>query len=198
LQININIPSLKGVQKELENVKKQTEKAVQSAIIDCKTRGPAQITKAVTAVYGIKASEVTEAGKAAKSTKSVGTIKIKGIELDSVQLIYKGRLLTPTHFSMTPKARPEGGRKYTVKAAVFKGQKKALGSKVFLAPSGAAGTTQIAYKRTTEKRLPIDAIRTVSIPQMITNETVAADIEKKMNGLLQDRLDHYTQRLAKK
>ena len=198
MQTDVKIPNFSKMVGDLKGMNKDIDKAISRTIADFKTRGPAQVTKAVTAVYGIKSGEVTAAGKAAKGgAKTVGSIKVNGVTVDNVQLIYNGRLLTPTHFSMTPKKRPESGKKYTVKAAMFKGQKKALGSKVFLAPSG-AGTTEIPFKRTTEKRLPIEAIRTVSIPQMITNEKVAADIQTRMDELLATRVKHNMERIVSK
>lgn len=199
MQTNITMPNFGKMLGSLKALNKDVDKAISRTISDCKQRGPAQVTKAVTAVYGIKSGEVTEAGKAAKNgAKTVGSIKVKGVSIDSVQLVYKGRLLTPVHFSMTPKTRPDNGKKYKVKAGIFKGAKKVLGTGVFLAPSGAAGTTHIPFKRAGKKRLPIEAIRTVSIPQMITNENVAVDIQARMEELLTTRLQHNTERLASK
>lgn len=199
MELNISIPGLDGVLSKAKKTQSDIQKAVNQTMKDCKARAPAQVTKAVTAVYAIKSSEVTAAGKAAKGgAKTVGEIKIKGVSMENIQLVYRGRLLTPTHFSMTPRTRPAGGKKYTVKAAIYKGKKKALGSSVFLAPSGALGTTEIPFKRTTDARLPIDAIRTVSIPQTIGNEKVAADIKVRLNDLLLKRLQHNIDRYAKK
>ena len=199
MQTEVKIPNFSKMVGDLKGLNKDVDKAIGRTIADCKTRGPAQVTKAVTAVYGIKSGEVTATGKAAKGgAKTVGSIKVSGVTVDSVQLIYRGRVLTPTHFSMTPKNRPDAGKKYTVKAAIYKGKKKVLGSSVFLAPSGAAGTTEIPFKRKSEKRTPIEAIRTVSIPQMITNENVSADIQTRMDELLATRLQHNTERIASK
>lgn len=199
MQTDVKIPNFSKMVGDLKGLNKDIDKAIGRTISDVKTRAPAQVTKAVTEIYGIKSSEVTAAGKAAKGgAKTVGSVKVHGVSVDSVQLIYKGRRLTPTHFSMAPKKRPDGGKKYKVKAAIYKGQKKALGSGVFLAPSGSAGTTEIPFKRTTAKRYPIEAVKTVSIPQMITNEKVAGDIQARMDELLTTRLRHNTERLAKK
>ena len=199
MQTTVTMPNFAKMVGNLKGMNKDVEKAVSRTISDCKQRGPAQITKAVTAVYGIKSKEVTEAGKGAKSgAKTVGAIKVKGISVDCVQLIYKGRLLTPVHFSMTPRVRPENGKKYKVKAGIYKGAKKVLGTGVFLAPSGKEGTTQIPFKRAGKKRLPIEAIRTVSIPQMISNENVSADIKARMDELLMTRLQHNTDRMVAK
>lgn len=199
MQTEVKMPNFSKMVGSLKGLNKDVEKAITRTMSDCKTRAPAQVTKAVTAVYGIKSSEVSEAGKAAKGgAKTVGSKKISGVTIDRTQITYSGRLLTPIHFSMTPKQRPEGGKKYKVKAAVYKGKKKVLSSQAFIASSGSAGTVQIPFKRTTEKRYPIEAIRTVSIPQMITNEGVAEDIQARMDELLAKRLEHQTKRLAEK
>ena len=199
MQTDIKVQNFAKMVDNLKGLNKDIDKAISRTISDCKTRAPAQVTKAVTAVYGIKSGEVTAAGKAAKGgAKSVGSIKVHGVSVDSVQLTYNGRLLTPTHFSMTPKKRPEAGKKYTVKAAIKKGQKKVLGTGVFLAHSGSVGTIEIPFERTTKKRYPIEAVKTVSIPQMITNETVSTDIKARIDELLVKRLEHNTDRLASK
>ena len=199
MQTDITIPNFSKMVGSLKDLNKDIDKAISRTIADCRQRGPAQVTKSVTAIYGIKSSEVTAAGKAAKGgAKTVGSIKVSGVSVDNMQLIYKGRVLTPSHFQMTPRKRPDNGRKYTVKAAIYKGAKKTLGSNVFLAASGSAGTTEIPFKRKGAKRLPIEAVRTVSIPQMITNEKVSADIKARMDELLATRLQHNTERLASK
>lgn len=200
MQTDVKIPNFTKMIGNLQALNKDIDKAIGRTIADCRTRGPAQVTKAVTAVYGINSGEVTAAGKEAKGgAKTIGSIKVSGVKIDSVQLIYKGRLLTPTHFSMTPKKRPEGGKKYTVKAAVFKGKKKVLGTGVFLAPAAKKeGSTIIPWKRTTEKRTPLHVIKAISVPQMITNENVNEDIKVRMDELLATRLQHNTERIASK
>ena len=47
------------------------------------------------------------------------------------------------------------------------------------------------------ERMPVYAIHTTSIPQMIENKTVAADIKKKMDDLFITRLQHNINRLTK-
>jgi hypothetical protein len=128
------------------------------------------------------------------------------VTVDTIQLTYSGRVLTPTHFKMKPKARPksakdENGRtirkakSYTVTAEIFKGQRKALGSNVFLGTNRGAG--DIPFQRTGRARTPIEAIKTVSIPQMIQNETVAAQIQTSLDELLMTRLNHHIERLTR-
>lgn len=132
-----------------------------------------------------------------------GTVRIEGESINNLSLIYTGRLLTPTHFGMKPKARPmstkdtngkviKKARRYTVTAEIIKGQRKALGSNVFLGSNKGAG--YIPFQRKGDGRLPINAVKTLSVPQMITNQTVAADIELKLQNVLEDRLSHNMKR----
>jgi len=199
-QLTINAES---IMEQLKGQQQKMQKAIDLTIKDCKARAPAQITKAVTAVYGIKSNEVTAAGKTAKtSAQTIGAYKVAaGVEGKTLQLTYEGRLLTPVHFSMTPKKRPEGKKKYTVKVAIFKGKKKALqgkpkyGTPVFLAPQQTG--VVLPFQREGKSRMPVQVIRTLGIPQMITNETVAADIQEKTSELYLTRLQHHVDVLNK-
>ena len=86
-----------------------------------------------------------------------------------------------------------------VNASIHKGQKKALGSDVFLGQSGSAGTIQIPFQREGVKRLPIKAVKTVSVPQMIDNENVNAAIYERIGVEGIKRLNHHVDRyFAKK
>ena len=218
MQTKVTMPNFAKMVGTLQGLNKDMDKAISRTVSDCKQRAPAQVTAAVTAVYGIKAKDVTEAGKGAKrGAKTVGKIKVKGVSIDNVQLEYSGRLLTPIHFSMTPKVPPGGGRKYKVKAAILKGQKKVLHPEAFVAgatkPRKSTTNTEpassetkkkkreapyIAWRRVGKNRQPVWPIRTLSIPQMITNEKVNADIKERMEDLLIKRLNHNTERLASK
>ena len=195
--------NFQDVAAKLKGTQEDITKAIKSTISDCKTRAPAQITKAVTSVYGIKSSEGTAAGKAAKKgAKTVGKIKVAGTTVDTIQLVYEGRRLTPIHFSMTPRTRPLGKKKYTVKATIFKGKKEELhgkskyGTPVFLAPQKQG--VVLPFQRMTKKRMPIEAFHTTSIPQMIENEKVAEDIQGRLDNLLAERLQHNVDRIADK
>ena len=55
----------------------------------------------------------------------------------------------------------------------------------------------LPFQRMGPERMPVYAIHTTSIPQMIENKTVAADIKKKMDDLFITRLQHNINRLTK-
>ena len=144
--------------------------------------------------YNIKKKEVTAAKKGIK--KLAGTVRVRGQALDSLAIEYRGRLLTPTHFAMKPKNRPARNRAYRVTAQIKKrGGRKGLGANVFIAPLGAPGTTQIPFQRKGSARLPIDVIKTVSVPQMITNENVSNQIYTRTNEEIGKRFEYNLNRI---
>ena len=180
---------------ELKQTEKDIQKALDRTVADCKNRAPAQVTKAVTAVYGIKAKDVTEAGKSAKrGAKSAGKIKVQGYSIDNLQLEYKGRLLTPIHFSMSPKTRPDGKKKYKVKATIIKGQRVSLPAGTFIAEGN--GGVALPFQRTSDNRMPIEAVRTLSVPQMIDGRA-RETINETINTQLEKRFDHNIKRAIK-
>lgn len=178
----------------IKDMQKKSEKVVSRTIADFKSRGPGWVSQEVVKEYNIKKKDINEAKK---GVKNAGTIKVQGNKIDDLSIVYQGRLLTPTHFGMTPTARPDG-KSYTVQAKIKKSTgKKPLGSKVFLAASGKAGTTQIPFQRKGEERLPIVSVKTLSVPQMITNEEVSSAIHERINVELGKRLEHNLKQLMK-
>lgn len=167
----------------------QATKVINRTVGDFKKRGPGWVSQEVCKEYNIKKKEVTAAKTGTRN--KAGTISIRGRRLDSLSLVYEGRLLTPTHFTMKPTSRPAGNRRYNISAKIKKtGGRKVLSSRAFLGHSGRAGTIQIPFQRVGESRLPINAIKTLSIPQMITNEQVGGRIHDRIEEELGKRFEH--------
>ena len=182
------------IMKKFGLMEAQAKKAVNRTVSDFKSRGPGWVSQEVCKEYNIKKKDVTAAKKGFKNAAK--SIRVRGHRLDSLAIEYKGRLLTPTHFSMKPTKRPARGKAYTVTAQIKKnGSRKALGSGVFLGNSGGEGTVQIPFRRKGTARTPLDVIKTVSVPQMITNETVAGQIHTRINEELGKRLEYNVQRI---
>ena len=179
------------------------QKAYDLMLSDVRSRLPAKITKAVTGVYSIKQSEVREEGAIAQKTAQITKGKpIGSIRMDGLTMTYQGRRLTLVHFGLSPKKRPLRKKRYEVKATIFKGKDVTIngkGTPPFVAPTSRkdAGATWIAFARLGKERLPIAPIRTVSIPQMMENETVAEVINTKKDKLVLDRFKHHLDRLMK-
>ncbi len=155
---------------------------------DMHSRAPGKVASAVTSVYGIKKAEIKH--KKGSSKTAAGNISTRGEELAAFELIYSGRVLTPLHFGMTPKVKPDK-KKYKVKAKIKKAAKTftaPAGGGVFLAPTG---STTIPWFRHSSDRLDISPIKTLSLPQMVDNETVREVIGTELSDLLDKRFNNH-------
>lgn len=193
---DIVIEGFDNVANELQDMHDRSKKVVQRTIADFKSRGPSWIAQEVSKEYNIKKADVNEAKKGIRGGSSV---RIHGARIDDLSIIYRGKLLTPVHFKMKPTTRPNRGP-YVVTAEIKKTLgRKPLGGRVFLGtPKSAGGNApQLPFQRRGDARYPIDVIRTVSVPQMITNDTVSENIHKRINTELGKRLEHHLRRLSR-
>ena len=219
--IGVNFENLGEVLAGLDGKKADVAKAVNSTCKDFKSRAPAWISKAVTQQYTIKSGEVKDSLKA---KHNCGTTVLGGITLDDIRLEYRGRVLTFTHFKFTPKnpgtkllkkrtlipgqrttsespvvwAYQHRTQKVTV--TVKKGHKEILKGKYLTTPFIASmnGSPVMPFQRTAQKRQEVKSMRSVSIPQMITNDKVAKDIDERINVELGKRLQHHLDRYSSK
>ena len=217
--MKVGIKNYSKLCKDLKAMNKNAEKAVRSTVSDFKSRAPGWISQAVTEEYTIKKAEVKDSMAGARKA---GSVKVGGISVDNVQLVYEGRELTPTHFKMSPK-KPSTVRQkprripgegtssdsevvmaaplkaQTITVEIHKGQKKTLSGKYapapFLAPNGSG--EYLPFQRRSERRGDIVSIKSTSVPQMIENEKVANSIQEKINEGLQKRLEHNASRAMK-
>ena len=69
-----------------------------------------------------------------------------------------------------------------------------------LMPTGNArigGTSFIPFQRVSHRRNDIKAIKTLSVPQMVSNPQVEKNIYSKISKELGKRFEHYTERYFK-
>ena len=154
-------------------------------------------------MYGIKKKEIKFRKQFTKS-KSIGHISVHGEKLSTLELLYAGRLLTPLHFGMTPKTRPEGKKKYKIKAKIKKRLKafpsrpeKAVNGGLFLAPAAKGSSTILPWFRYSEDPYDIKPIKTVSLPQMVDNKLVRRQIRRGIDDLYQTRFDNHLKQFIK-
>ncbi|MBR6119373.1 MAG: phage tail protein [Oscillospiraceae bacterium] len=217
----LEIKHLDALQKKIEGIEAASEKAVKRLVSDFKTRAPGWVSTAVTNVYGIKKADIKQSLRVRRS-RDHSTFKLGGITVDNIELVYSGRNLTLTHFSMKPAAIPtrrvstpklipgqnvvveKGTGKvaavkpiipYQVTATIFKGKREKFEG-AFLA-HGKSGNI-LPFQRTGDARAPIEVVKRVSIPQMIKNETVEEDIYDRIDKGLQARLQHHLEQSLKK
>ena len=209
MSVTCQIKNFKKVMGELDKMREAPGKALQQTLKDVKARAPGWVAKEIVEVYGVKKGEV--------SSGALGKVKVEGDSLQTAKIIYTGRLLTPTHFGMTPKA--PGKNAYTLKASVIKGQKATLGQVKKLTKKQRAalaknfrregtrssyhspimlmranGGQYLPFQRKSTRRNDIEAIKTISLPQMVSSERTAPNISKAINENVEKRLEHYMKR----
>ncbi|MCM1427115.1 MAG: phage tail protein [Eubacterium sp.] len=195
-EMKVVIDGYDDVLKEIQSMKAKSERVVNRTVADFKSRGPGWVASEIMEEYNVKRKDINEAKKGVIKGKS--KVKIKGDKLDDLSVLYRGRLLTPTHFSMKPTMRPSKNRPYVVSAEIkHSNGRVALGSRVFLGKSGKEGSRQIPFQRKGEEQYPIVSIKSVSVPQMITNEAVAENIQVQINEGLGKRLEHHLKQALK-
>lgn len=208
--ISAQLSNLQQLVADLEAIENGGKKAISNTIKDVKARAPGWIAQEVTAVYNIKKSEITPSGSG-KPKKMAGSIQITGETIEELAITYKGRLLTPVHFGMTPKAPPRG-KSYTLKASVLKGQKKVIGRYLNTRTPGGPfsqrshnilmgtgntksdGTSWIPFQRMSKTRTDINKLTTISVPQMITSDRTNEAIMLRLNTETSKRLEHHMKR----
>lgn len=198
------------MKKKLDKMREAPTKVMKSITAEAKKRVPGWVATEVAKTYGIKKGEITG--------QKVGKVKAEGKSIQKVKVIYTGRLLTPTHFSMSPKVPKEGGG-YTLKATIIKGQRATLGKVKKLTKKQrsnlaknftrtgtqnsthspvmlmrANGGQYLPFQRKSKNRKDIEAIKTISLPQMVGSERTAEGIQRAINEGLGKRLDHYLDR----
>lgn len=201
--------------KRLRKLENGGQVAIQRTVSDFATRAPAWVSKGIREHYGVDATAVREAAMRPKRGRT--SIKVAGITVDGATLIYKGRTLTPVHFKMSPKQTPDAQQKkpiripgqaiadgspvammqppkaYRVKATIIKGQRVNMPTGTFIATSHNA---TIPFQRTGAGRYPIEAVRTLSVPQMIdgrARETIEQTISEKLG----ERFRHHIEQATK-
>ena len=208
--VSVQRANLRQLAADVQAIEAGGRKAITSTVKDVKARAPGWIAQEVTAVYNIKKGEITPSS-GGKPKKMAGSIRITGETIEELTLTYKGRLLTPVHFGMTPKAPPKG-KSYTLKVQVLKGSKKVLGRyKNTRTPGGPfsqrshnilmgtgntkeGGTNWIPFQRMSKTRTDIKKVTTISVPQMITSDRTNEAIMLRLNTETAKRLDHHMKR----
>lgn len=214
--MNVACKGAPDIVKKLQKLENGGRVAIERTVSDFTTRAPAWVSQGIREHYGVDTGAIKDATTKPKRGKT--TIKVAGVDVDGATLIYKGRTLTPTHFKMSPKQRPEGQqnqyarvpgqaiadagdvamirppKKYTVKATIIKGKRASLPAGTFIA-SGKGGV-MLPFQRKGETRNPIEAVRTLSVPQMIDGRA-RETIEELIGENLGKRFEHHIQQAMK-
>lgn len=199
---------IKDVHEKFDNLVKCIDDSAvvfDKTLKDMGSRAPGKVADAVRTVYNIKKNELT--CKKGFSKTSAGVIRASGKELMNFTLTYEGRKLTPLHFGMTPKVRPDK-KKYKVSAKIKKGKKTVFTPEnenggVYLAPATKGSSKILAWERYSGDRYDVSPIKTMSLPQMVGpnpetgeggNSIVMQQISESLNELLDKRFHYHLNR----
>lgn len=214
MSVSCQIKNYKVLKKQLEDMKKAPRAVMKAMTADAVKRVPPWVAAEVTKVYGVKKSEI--------SGGDLGKVQVKGESLDEVKVIYTGRMLTHTHFSMSP-ITPKVGGSYTLKATIIRGERTTLGKVKKLTKKQRAalgknftrsGTRNsdhspimlmraannghyLPFQRKSTNRNKIEAAKAISLPQMVSSERTEKGIQTAISEGLGKRLDHHMKRYMK-
>jgi hypothetical protein len=219
-KLNTSVKDYQKLQRELDAIKGKSETALRRIVSDARERVPGWVATEVTKVYNIGSDEIKPGGGAGVK-KSAGTIKVQGDTIDTIQIVYRGRLLTPAHFGMKPEA-PTGGA-YTLKAKILKSggaktlskvkkltkkQRKNIGRNFtrqgtrnspqspYMLQSNKGGG-YIPFQRREQPGKMDHVMRTISIPQMVSSKRTKDNIDNAIAEKLGKRIEHHLKPLAK-
>lgn len=204
--------------KRLNKLEDGGQTAIKKTVNDFMSRAPAWVSKGIREHYGVDTAAINEAKQQPRRGQS--SIQVAGVQVDSASLIYKGRTLTPTHFKMSPKTQPTARKKkeirvpgqaiataknspvamvrppkpYKVKATIIKGQRTTLPSGTFVTQG--KGDVSLPFQKTGEGRKPIEAVHTLSVPQMIDGRA-RSTIKQTISDKLGERFNHYIDQVMK-
>ena len=222
--ISAQLSNLQQLVADLEAIENGGKKAISNTIKDVKARAPGWISDEVRKQYNIKKSEIMpakkgEGGKAANIRVSGETIETMTLIYTGNPLTPLHFSMTPKRpAALTDKkcaipgegVNAKGGaalnvamarvrKKYSITLQIKKGKKERLrgkyGTPPFIAPAASGSATMIPFQRSPAGKYPVTAIHTLSVPQMIDNETVNANIYKKLNDETAKRLEHHMKRV---
>lgn len=215
--IQIELSNMDALNHQINALTQSSERVLQQTLGEAKQRIPGWVATEVARHYGVSKSEV--------ANQQLGTMRIQGSSLRTLQFIYRGRMLTHTHFKLTPTA-PTGGT-YTLKATIVKGQRSVLGkvkkptkkqrknigknfrrqgtqssdhSPIMLMSTGSqreGRTDYIPFQRVSPNRKDVVARKAISLPQMVTSERVTPDLLSAIDEKLGKRFEHYLRRLGR-
>ena len=215
--VTFKIANAEKLAADIAKFGKQGEKVIKYTVSDTKKRAVPIVKDNILAKYGLQKRDLNDKTAATINTREQG--KAGSV---NVGIIIRGRRLTARRFGMTPK-RPAGFKKlgkkemfvsklrngeyktfskqrkpYSISVEIEKGQRKTYQPKgdtrYFL--NNIRGGDIIVPWQVEGKKQP-RPIMTLSVPQMIGNNTVKENTLNEIDGLYRKRFKHHYDRLIK-
>lgn len=183
LTVDVDRNMIVDIQRQLGEYHNKAPTAISRAMNRAATNINSNIKKEVRKEYNIKAGDIKDnMEKPIRSTKNRLKAEVRSI----------GRPIGLEKFKVSPKTvNPK--RKSPIKIGVKKdGVKAVMGA--FVADING----KKVFERTSKSRLPIRKLFGPSVPQMIGNEEVRTEIERKGQETFQNRLEHEIGRILER
>ncbi|HYE80873.1 MAG TPA: phage tail protein [Clostridia bacterium] len=187
VNVIVDTKQVKQIAIELQKFPGQIPKATAQAMNRTIDHIYTQTSREVRKDYAIKDKDIKSTLRKIKATAG----RLGG------GVVSTGRTLTLyQHFKVSP-ANPAKGKRYQVKVTVKKGRSELIKTdpKPFI--STVTGKKQV-MKREGRSHLPVTILRSLSVPQMISNEKVMSSIQESGSKMLEKRIEHEISRRLKK
>ncbi|MBS5982295.1 MAG: phage tail protein [Clostridium butyricum] len=177
VNIKIDDSELRKSLSKLSEFPKEIPKATNAALNRTVTFVNKNIKKEVSGEYSIKSVEVAQTLKVKKSTTNNLSAKITSI----------GKPITLSHFPANLKSGWSKGSNLKVK--VKKSGYKKINTHPRAFVTAIDGNLHIV-RRETSKQYPIKVLKTLSVPQMVSNSELSENILEQANEQLKNRINH--------
>lgn len=183
--INLNTSDFKKLDAQLKKVGSSLGIAVSAALnrtCDFTATAASQIVRDT---YSIKSSDVKKTLRKTKSSQR---------HLQAIITVTGKTLAIYPHFRPGPAYRPQQNKKYKIKVTIKRGHRKqiVISPNAFLPAAGASARNMQIFARQGAARLPVVALHTLSVPQMVTGDA-KEQIEQESAQKLQERIQHEIQ-----
>jgi hypothetical protein len=206
-QVNIN-DAIKG----LDLTQKDARKVVQATLRGVKGRAPGNISGSVRKMYNVSPADVKDNVRTYR-----GDIKIQGETFEGFVLYWKDRRFTFGHKTFGLKAKASKKSPYVLSAKIHKGGavtihgKSQYPGKPFMAQAN--NSPPLAFQRMSRKktkaskgaykgklREPLEALRTLSVPEMITDKqgNLRGNVQEGLDELIESRFKNSCERFLGK
>ena len=96
MSVRCEVKNYKLIKKKISDIQTAPRKVITGLTAEAKKRVPGWVTTEVAKEYGVKKADITG--------QKMGRVTPQGASFKDVRIVYTGRVLTPTHFNMSPKA----------------------------------------------------------------------------------------------
>ena len=185
--IIVDTKQVKRVAIELQKLPGQIPKATAQAMNRAIDHIYTQTSMEVRKDYVIKAADVKTTLRKIKATQ----VRLGGA------VVSTGRTLTLYHHFKVSPTNPKKGQQYELKATIKKGRPEIVKTepKPFIAT---ANNAKQVMRRVGKSRKPVTVLRSLSVPQMISNEKIMRNIQESGQKMLEKRIEHEINRRLKK